>query len=46
MGKKYGYVGDPEIINGIQESKEVADMPKYPAKGYCKMVDGYLVIKF
>ena len=46
LGKKYYYIVDENILNNLTETDEVKEMPCYPEFGYCKMVDGYLVMKF
>lgn len=45
LGRNYSFENDGAVIEQIAESEEVIDMPEYPNDGYCKMVDGYLVLK-
>lgn len=46
LGKNYTFVQDQEVKEKILSLDEVKSMPNYPHDGYCKVVDGYLVIKF
>lgn len=44
-GKKYNIESDNAIIAKFKKSRTVLDMPVYPTKGYCKVIDGYTVLK-
>ena len=46
LGKNYTFVQDKEIKDSIFNLDDVKTMPNYPHDGYCKMIDGYLVLKF
>ena len=36
---------DPDIWHEIAAMPEVSAMPAYPAEGYCRIIDGHLVVK-
>lgn len=38
-------IADETTANELRENAEVKDMPSYPQTGYCKLIDGNLVIK-
>ncbi|WP_026662082.1 glucosyltransferase domain-containing protein [Butyrivibrio proteoclasticus] len=44
-GKKYGIETNNDIIEKFKKTKIVQDMPVYPTRGYCKVIDGYTVLK-
>lgn len=46
LGRDYPYTYDNDEISLLREIEDVINMPIYPEKGYCKMVDDYLIIKF
>lgn len=46
LGKDYIFVQDGDIEEKIKSLDVVKSMPEYPHEGYCKIVDGYMVIKF
>ena len=46
MGHSINLNRDEYIITLYKNKPEVKEMPCYPAAGYCRMVDGRMVIKF
>ena len=45
MGHPINMNRDESIITLYESKPEVKEMPCYPAAGYCRMVDGRMVIK-
>lgn len=39
-------IEDPDVTDAYMENPEVLDMPVYPKDGYCRIVDGRMVVKF
>ena len=46
MGDKINVESNSEKIKEYLENSVVKNMSSYPKKGYCKMIDDVLVIKF
>ena len=46
LGEDLQLVSDTALIKRFNARQEVKEMPKFPKKGYCQMIDGYLVINF
>ena len=46
LGEKTQIIMDDNEIAGFTSLPVVKEMPSFPYDGYCKIVDGYLVIKF
>lgn len=45
MGIKVNGITDQDILKKLSQYKEVQAMPCYPYNGYCKMVNGVMVVK-
>lgn len=46
LGEDIQLIGDDTVIKSVTEHPEVQKMPSFPMKGYCRMVDDFLVINF
>ena len=45
MGHPINMIQDTSVISLYENNSEITEMPSYPAEGYCRMVDGRMVIK-
>ena len=46
LGEDVQLVQDEKVISEISKDPKVQDMPSFPTKGYCQMINGFLIINF